>query len=455
MIGMRCAWHITKNPAIKILYLSSISNLAEKQLGLIKNVLTSPIYRMYWPEMVREEEGKREKWTSSEISVDHPLRHVEAIRDPTVFTAGLTTSITGLHCDIAVLDDVVVKENAYTDEGREKVRQQYSLLASVEGSEAREWVVGTRYHPNDLYSDLLGMKIQQFDENEEEIESLDLFEKIEYQVENRGDGYGEFLWPRQQRSDGKFFGFNASILARKRAQYLDQTQFRAQYYNDPNDYETAAITRDMFQYYNKSYLSCNDGRWYYKNARLNVFAAVDFAFSVNRRSDYTAIVVVGVDGNRNYYVLDIDRFKTGQISDYFSHILHLVQKWDIRKIRAECTAAQQTIVNELRNSYIRPHGIALAIDDYKPTRNEGTKEERIYATLQPVYANRQVWHYQGGNCQTLEDELVLAHPPHDDVKDALASAVDIAQVPSMSRVSRTQPFTQISQLVHSKFGGIA
>ena len=169
MIAYRVAWEITKNPAIRVLYISSTANLAEKQLGFIKDILTSSIYRDYWPDMVNEEEGKRAKWTTSEISVDHPLRRDEAIRDPTIFTAGLTTGITGMHCDIAVLDDVVVKENAYTEEGRAKVRSQYSLLASIESSEASEWIVGTRYHPKDLYNDLLQMSVSTYDENDEEI----------------------------------------------------------------------------------------------------------------------------------------------------------------------------------------------------------------------------------------------------------------------------------------------
>jgi hypothetical protein len=41
-------------------------------------------------------------------------------------------------------------------------------------------------------------------------------------VEENGDGTGEFLWPRQQRRDGKWFGFDAKILAKKRGQYLRQ-----------------------------------------------------------------------------------------------------------------------------------------------------------------------------------------------------------------------------------------
>ena len=200
----RAAWEITKNPAIRILYISSTSNLAEKQLGLIKQIITSPVYRKYWPDMTNVDEGKREKWTNNEISVDHPLRRVEAIRDPTVFTAGLTTNVVGMHCDIAILDDVVTNETAYTEEGREKVRRQYSLLASIEGAGALEWVVGTRYHPKDLYNDLLASKVELYDDVGELISEDPLYEIFQREVEDMGDGTGTYLWPKQQRADGKW-----------------------------------------------------------------------------------------------------------------------------------------------------------------------------------------------------------------------------------------------------------
>jgi hypothetical protein len=397
MVAYRVAWEITRNPAIRVLYISSTANLATKQLKFIKDILTSNIYRFYWPDMVHPDEGMREKWTESEFSVDHPLRKKEAVRDPTVFTAGLTTGITGMHCDIAVLDDIVVKENAYTDEGREKVKAQYSLLSSIEGADAREWVVGTRYFPRDLYNDLQSMEVDQYNEDGEITGTLPLYEVFEKQVENLGDGTGEFLWPRQQRYDGKWFGFNQEILAKKRAQYLDKVQFRAQYYNDPNDSETSAIPRECFQYYDPAHLRRMDGKWYFKGNRLNIFASVDFAFSLNKRADYSAICVVGVDSNLNYYVLEIDRFKTDQTSEYFKHVLKLHQKWDFRKLRAEVTVAQQVIVNTLKQDYIRLHGLSLAIEDFRPNRQMGNKEERTMAVLQPRYSNRQIWHYRGGN----------------------------------------------------------
>ena len=41
--------------------------------------------------------------------------------------------------------------------------------------------------------------------------------------------------------DGKWFGFDLKILAKKRGQYLDKGQFRAQYYNDPSDPDNVPV----------------------------------------------------------------------------------------------------------------------------------------------------------------------------------------------------------------------
>jgi phage terminase large subunit-like protein len=431
LVAYRVAWELTKDPTLRILYISATANLAEKQLGFIKSILTSEIYSRYWPDHVHPEDGKRTRWTNSEIMLDHPLRKAEKVRDPSVFTGGLTTSLTGMHCDIAVLDDIVVYENAYTGEGRNKVKSQYSLLSSIEGADAREWVVGTRYHPVDLYNDLLQMEEELFDNEGNKIGEENIYEIFERPVEDRGDGTGEMLWPRSQRRDGKWFGFDIKVLAKKRGQYLDKGQFRAQYYNDPSDPDNVPIESSRFQYYERKLLKEENGHWFYKDAKLNVFAAVDFAFSLSKKSDYTAIVVVGVDSDNNVYVLDIDRFRTDRITDYFEHILQLSTKWSFRKLRAEVTVAQQAIVKQLKE-LIKHHGLAISVDEFRPNKYQGNKEERISATLEPRYDNLQIWHYRGGNIQTLEEELQSRNPPHDDIKDALASAIDIAVKPFKS-----------------------
>jgi len=448
LVAYRAAWWITKHPETTILYVSATADLAEKQLYQIKQIIDSPIYRRYWPEMINVEEGKREKWAVAEISVDHPQRKLEGIRDATCKAVGLTSNTTGFHADIVILDDIVVPGNAYTEDGRDKVSSAYSQLASIENPGAREWVVGTRYHPKDIYDTMVGMKETLFTSDgdiESEEEVYELFQKV---VETNG----EFLWPKQSRSDGKFFGFDDRELARIKAKYIDTTQFYAQYYNNPNSAENSRINVDKFQYYERSLLNEKEGDWYIKDRKLNVYAAIDFAFSLRKQADYTALVTIGVDNLGNFYVLEVDRFKTDRIVEYFNHILKAHQKWGFRKIRAEITVAQQTIVRELKESYIKPNGIALSIDEFRPNRHQGDKNERVSAILEPKYDNLQVWHYRGGNCQSLEEELVMQHPPHDDIKDALANAIDIAIIPKQ----RVSSFSVGSNIVtHSRFGGVS
>lgn len=448
LAAYRVVWEITKNPAIRILYISATSTLAKKQLKLIKDILLSDNYRRYWPDMVNEDEAKREKWSETEICVDHPKRKQEYVRDPTVFTAGLTTTITGLHCDIIVQDDVVVDDTAYSADGREKVRNQASYLASIAGAEARLWAYGTRYHPKDLYNDYLNQVVTIYDEDTGDIrDSYSLFEVFERQVEDRGDGTGTYLWPRTPAKNGKSFGFNQQILAQKKAQYFDQSKFRSQYYNDPSDSDSSVIKVEHFQYYDREKLNQKAGYWQIKGERLNVFAAIDFAYSTGVRSDYTAIVVIGVDAKKNYYVLDIERFKTDNIKVYFDHLLNLYNKWNFRKLRAEVTAAQSIIVRDLKENYIKVYDLSLSIDEHRP---QGKKEERIVATLQPKYLNLQMWHYKGGNCSILEEELTQAKPAHDDVKDCLSAVIDIAVAPAQRNFVTEQHSTQA---FHRRFGG--
>lgn len=448
LIAYRTAWHITKHPETTILYVSATADLAEKQLYAIKQIIDSPIYRRYWSEMIHPEEGKREKWAVAEIAVDHPQRKLEGIRDATCKAVGLTSNTTGFHADVVVLDDIVVPGNAYTADGRDKVTSAYSQLASIENPGALEWVVGTRYHPRDIYDTMINIKEQLYDEGGDLVSEEAVYELFQRVVETDG----EFLWAKQKRDDGKQFGFDAKELARIKAKYIDSTQFFAQYYNNPNSTETARINAENFQYFDRAVLTNKEGDWYMRDRKLNVYAAIDFAFSLRKSADYTALVTVGVDHQGNFYVLDIDRFKTERIVDYYQHILAAWEKWGFRKLRAETTVAQQTIVRELKDSYLKPNGIPLSIEEFRPTRSLGDKFERVSAVLEPKYDNLQIWHYKGGNCQSLEEELVMQHPPHDDIKDALSNAISIAVIPK----HRIGAFSLGKNVMsHSRFGGVS
>jgi len=211
------------------------------------------------------------------------------------------------------------------------------------------------------------------------------------------------------------------------------------------------MNHSRFQYYDRKHIKREDGRWYYKNKPLNVYAAIDFAFSIKKTADYTSIVVIGIDGDGYVYVLDIERFKTERIITYFEKIKVLHARWMFRKLRAEVSVAQGMICNDLKDM-IRKEGLSLAIDEHRPTRNDGAKEERMASILEPRYENLTVWHFQGGYIPALEEELILARPPHDDIKDALACAIEIAVPPRRAR-ERNENISPLQ--FSSRFGGVS
>lgn len=438
--AMYACWRVVCDPSISIVYLSATSDLAESQLRTIKGTLESPIVRKIWPELVNIDEGKREKWTSTEICVDDPRRKAEGTRDSTVKAGGLTTNITGAHCDLIILDDMVVPKNN-TEEGRRQVMSQYSQLQSILNPGGMILAVGTRYHPKDIYATMQETVEEIYDDTGELIGKEPQWDILQKSVEENG----EFLWNRQKRKDGKYYGFDFKELSRIKAGYVDKSQFYAQYYNDPNDEGSALITQDMFMYYNRDHLYTKGGVYFIKDRPLNVYAAIDFAFSLANRADSTAIVVVGVDSDNNKYVMDIDRFKTDRIQDYYSHVIAIHEKYNLKKLRAEVTVAQQVIVTALKDK-LAENSIRLAIEDYRP---QTKKEERVLSVLRPLYEDHKILHYRGGNCEILEEELKQLKPAHDDVKNALADAISISVAP---RKTTFKKFKEVK--VMSRFGGI-
>lgn len=448
VVATFCAWMITRHPEITILYTSATAELATSQLYNIQNILDSDVYRKYWPEYINPDVGKREKWSANKIMVDHPRRKAEGIRDATIICAGLTTNTTGWHADLICADDLVVPENAYTEDGRESVSKKSSQFTSIRNTGGFTVACGTRYHPSDIYADWKEAAYEDYTDQGEYLGKKPVWDIKEHVVEVDD----VFLWPRAVREDKKAFGFDKRSLARIEAEYSDRTQFFAQYYNDPNDPGSERLSRDRFQYYNPRFLIKEGGAWTYSGRRLNIYAAVDFAYSLSSRADYTAIVVVGVDSDDNIYILDIDRFKSYKTYEYFQHIRDLHAKWSFKKIQAEVTAAQKTISEAIKD-FVRKDGLRLKVEEFRPTKKEGSKEERIAAVLEHRYENMDVWHREGGWTQILEDELIMSRPPHDDIKDALAAAVSIAVKPARS-LSETMKDFMHSTKPKTRFGGV-
>lgn len=447
-IAVWAAWWITKHPETTILYVSATEDLAISQLYAIKQILESDIYRKYWPDMIHEDEFKREEWSSKNIKVDHPFRKHMGVRDRTVAARSIGANTTGLHGDVLIFDDIVVPENAYTQLGRDTVAKSYSQFGSILNPGGITKAVGTRYHPKDIYASMKDESAEIFDAEGNIIEEVNTYEIVDKPVH---DEDMNFLWPREQCPETKrWYGFNQNELAKIRSKYFsvgERAQFYAQYFNDPNDPDSQRVDSDTFQYFDRSKLNYENGLWYFQGKPLSIYAGGDLAFTTNDRSDFTAFAVIGLNSEGFIFILDLVQFKTDKYERYYRTLEKLWDKWHFSKIRIESNAGANVIVQYIKDR-VREEGRTIVVEG-KPARNE--KNERIAAILEPRYENNTIWHYRGGEMNQYEEQLILARPAHDDLKDAVSIAVEISKVP---RRVRNADNTRGSKIVtHPRFGG--
>lgn len=470
--GGYAAWEITINPWIKIAYTSASDKLARAQIKAIQDILKSERHRALWPEMLdyglnpQGEETHRPKgeWSQTAITVDHPERSARSVRDATVSAFTVKGSKTGQHVDLTIFDDLVTDENYKSQAESEAVLHCYTNMAKIASTNSRMVAVGTRYKPNDLYGVLKEQTYPIFEDGII-VRHEPLWDWLERVVEDspHRDGTGTYLWPKRLNEQlGKTFGFDQQELAFKKAQNtvggdpMLLELWYGQYYNDPNDPSLDKLSKDDFIYFDPRKLTQDSGNWYFDNKRLRLFAAADLAFSDGtglnaKRRDYTAVAVIGIDEGGYIYILDLDRFQTGKLDVYYDRIIQLHEYWGFREITVETNNGGKIVKTYLEDE-VRKQGSSLVVKGHAHTSHHGKKIERIEQTLMPRYSNKTIYHKKDGICKMLEEELVLARPPHDDLKDCLALCISESKPPMASRRNRQRSKSNVVQ-ANSRFGG--
>jgi predicted phage terminase large subunit-like protein len=450
-----CVWRITYQPWITIVYLSAGEDLAKDQLYAIKNMMTSDTYKKLWPEMLQDDEGRREQWSAYSFNVDHPDRKRRGIRDHTIIVKTVKSNAIGLHCDVVVFDDVVVPQFADTAVGRFEVNRSLAQFTSILNPGGEIKAVGTRYHPEDAYQGMIDARYPLWDHKAQEFNGEAALWDVMIDVcEDNGDGTGHFIWPRvYDKSTGEGYGFDPEVLALIRADYESKgqkVQYFCQYYNDPNAITNQTIDRGTFQYFDRRNLDHRGGSVYAGGNRLSTFAAMDVAWTTHEASDYTAIAVIGLDADGFMYILDLSQFKTNDFAQYYDEVIRLHRQWKFKKIQVETNAGGQFVKQELER-LIRQNGDILAVEGKSVIKNSGSKKERKAATLEWRYDAKTIWHFKDGLIYELEDQIILDRPRHDDLVDALCAAIEISKPPG-KRATFTQELDE-NIVYDSRFGG--
>jgi predicted phage terminase large subunit-like protein len=184
--------------------------------------------------------------------------------------------------------------------------------------------------------------------------------------------------------------------------------------------ESQIFKKEYFKYYEPADI---------KKHKLHTYITMDLAISKKKSADYTAIMVVGVNADNHWFVLDCEfgRFDPGEQMD---KLFRLVSKWNPKKVGIEKVGYQASLEFFLQKD-MAERDIWFSI---APLKAEGKKEERI-ATMQPRFASGTVWFPKGAwYLVELEKELLSFtiegnKALHDDLVDALAYIEQVAIAP--------------------------
>lgn len=170
-------------------------------------------------------------------------------------------------------------------------------------------------------------------------------------------------------------------------------------------------------------------KFHWKDLRLstlNIFMTVDLAISQKATADFTSIMVVGINPDNHWFILDCS-FGRYDPTKTIDEIFRMVGKWNPQVVGVERVAYQAAIHHFLEKEMPR-RNMFFTI---KPLQAQRKKEERI-AALQPRFSAGAVWVPEDAKdwWEELKGEmLAFPHGVHDDLLDSLAYVEQIGVSP--------------------------
>lgn len=278
---------ILNNPNITIGIFSHNRPTAKKFLGQIKQEFESNgILKKCYPEILYENPQQQSpRWSDDRGII---VKRTANPKEATVEANGLVDGMpTGAHYTLRIYNDVVTQDSVTTPEMIEKTTEMWRLSQNLGTEGGRVWIEGTRYHFSDTYGTIL---------------KEELFIPRIHPATRDGTATGEPV-----------------LVSRKSLEEKRQSQghyiFACQQLLNP--------VADQAQGFKEEWLRYHDGA---SGAGMNVYLLVDPANEKKKHSDYTAMFVVGLNADNNYYVLDIVRSRMN-LTERADALFYLHKKW--------------------------------------------------------------------------------------------------------------------------------
>ena len=143
LVGLFCAWLLSRDPSLRILVVAAEHQLATKMSRNIRSVLEMHELTSHVRPMIGN------SWASDQFTVERPL----VLRDPSVLARGIGSNLTGSRADIIICDDVEVPNTADGVAKRMALRERLNELRFVLVPDGLQLYIGTPHTYYSIYAE--------------------------------------------------------------------------------------------------------------------------------------------------------------------------------------------------------------------------------------------------------------------------------------------------------------
>lgn len=327
----------------------------------------------------------------------------------------------GLRYTNIILDDFESELNTKTPDRRREIKEwvMSTVEPALENSAENEgsvWLIGTIVH---FDSFLQGIYDGYNDAKKQG-------RKYAWQViYHKAIDNGIPLWP-------SYFSAEKLDDIRRRFQDVGLThKFAQEYLNEARDLTNAKFKVDRLTNYNGEFVS--NGNFAYivdsKDAiPVNIYIGVDLAYEANENSDFQVIMVVGIDSDKNVYIVDYFRERV-PLYEMPNEILNYAKEYSpVKRANVELVGAQGIIkdaVNQLSGTErkLMP-GLAKGVRPPSGIK----KEDRLESLVAPI-VNRGKMYIKRKHQDLVDEMFQFPKGKNDDLLDGIWYALAHSRAP--------------------------
>ncbi|TCS61684.1 phage terminase large subunit [Varunaivibrio sulfuroxidans] len=277
LVGLFCAWMLSRDPTLRIMVLAADLALARKMTRNVKRIIERH------PRCAGLKPKRADQWASDQFTVN---REGE-LRDPSMLAKGISANVTGSRADIVICDDVEVPNTCDSPQKRADLRQRLDEIDYVIVPGGVQLYIGTPHTYYTIYAETPRLDAG------EEVPFLSAFKRLELAVLDE-DGHSR--WPER---------YPLEKIARMRLR-SGPNKFESQMMLRPANYADGRLDPDLLRRYDEEllYVEGNATATLRLGARRLVSASCwwDPAYGAPGKGDASVIACVFTDEEGSYWL---------------------------------------------------------------------------------------------------------------------------------------------------------